>query len=149
MAEKEAPRYERYPRLATMLRGISPFSRELLRNWHAAQLLAFTNYADQAPQEAAAMYEGGGSRGIAREAVTVVCTGWRRVMADVAELIENPGDGTGWCCPPGMMAHPDPCPQHGLALPGLVRKAPGGPGWEVYTLAGTWATLAAEPGGGA
>lgn len=107
-------RYDQYPQLAAQLRKMSPEGRELVARWHRILTTALEGYIPHAKREAfdaleAMAQPGAKAAGYGAELAT---TAWLNVMRNVAAIIVDPSEAE-WCCKPGMLASPGPCPQHG------------------------------------
>lgn len=106
-------RYDQYPQLAAKLREMSPWGRELVAQWHRILTTALEGYIPAAKREAAeTLYANDMLRCAAQEGTEFGLNNWLRVMRDVAAVIVEPSEAD-WCCKSGMLASPDPCPQHG------------------------------------
>lgn len=106
-------RYDQYPQLAAQLRKMSPEGRELVARWHRILTTALEGYIPAAKREVSgALYADGMLQSAAGEGAGMALTSWLRVMRDAAVIIDDPSEAD-WCCKPGMLAHPQPCPQHG------------------------------------
>jgi hypothetical protein len=105
-------RYAQYPQLAAKLREMSPWGRELVAQWHRILTTALEGYIPVAQREAKELCSFIDQRGAAEYGAGWALESWLRVMRDVAAIIVDPSEAD-WCCKPGMLASPDPCPQHG------------------------------------
>lgn len=119
-------RYDRFPRLAEMVRRLSPEGRELIRMWHQATKEGFARFAEAAPREAGTAFTRGRESRAAYAGAQIALRGWGKTMEDLAEVISDPREAD-WCCPLGMMAAPDPCPQHSAPQHGDLRDSTDGP----------------------
>lgn len=132
-------RYDQYPTIARSLRAMTPEGRQLVAHWHRILTTALEGAIPAMKTQALAgmletaecsLSEAHAASGGAEGALT----GWLRVMRDVAGIIVDPSEAD-WCCKPGMLAHPEPCPQHGFDPKqtyelGTVIRRPYGEGWE-------------------
>jgi hypothetical protein len=111
-----AKRYDQYPQLGRLVRAMSDEGRQLVAQWHRVLTTGLEGYISRAKEnvlsawEEAALPEAGLRP--AGHAVEKCLREWLNVMRDVAGIIVDPSEAD-WCCKPGMMVHPDPCPQHG------------------------------------
>lgn len=118
-------RYEEYPQLARLVRAMSDEGRELVAHWNLVLLRALEGYVPKAREQAREALADQpdldeATRAIAEHGVAIGLAGWATVMREVGALIVDPsGD---WCCKRGMLAHPDPCPQHGFDVRVLYYK---------------------------
>lgn len=103
-------RYDQYPQLAAQLREMSPWGRELVAQWHRVLTTALEGYIPAAKREC---NESMGPA--ARLGAGWALERWLIVMRDVAAVIVDPSEAD-WCCKPGMLASPNPCPQHGFDI---------------------------------
>lgn len=106
-------RYEEYPQLARLVRAMSDEGRELVAHWHRVLTTALEGYAATVGKVVAEAYADSRDKSIAQWGSEKSAREWLRVMRSVAELVDEGGAGD-WCCKPGMLASPDPCPQHGF-----------------------------------
>lgn len=112
MVEK---RYEEYPQIARLVRTMTPEGREVVAHWHRVLTTALEGFIPSAKKEVTE-----GLRGLVPVSERRAATGaagsalisWLRVMRNVAGIIADPVEGD-WCCQRGMLASPEPCPQHG------------------------------------
>lgn len=104
-------RYTQYPNLAALVREMSPEGRELVAHWHRVLTTGLEGYRNHVPEEARQLAATPEERLIAVMAADAAVQGWLNTMRDVAGIIVDPAEGD-WCCKRGMMASPDPCPQH-------------------------------------
>jgi hypothetical protein len=134
----DTKRYDRFPAMAAMLRRMSPEGRQLIARWHIVIASGLRDFSVKYPREIKAL----GSSISDRRAAAAALGAWLDVMKLVSEVISDtrPAD---WCCPQGSHAWPEPCPQHGAAVPlaGDTRRGLRG-GTEVY-VAGVWHELGA------
>jgi len=105
MAEK---RFDKYPQISRLVQAMTPEGRELVAHWHRVLITALEGYAPQAKKEAR---ESWGM--LAGKGAEMALSAWLRVMREVAGTIVDP-KAADWCCAPGMLASPNPCPQHGF-----------------------------------
>jgi hypothetical protein len=116
-------RYAQYPQLAAQLRAMTPEARELVAHWHRILTTALEGFVPSAKREALERFGD-----LARVGAGFGVERWLTVMRDVAAIIVDPSEAD-WCCKPGMLAHPAPCPQHGYDAtkdyePGTVIERP-------------------------
>lgn len=109
-------KYGKYPHLERLLRAMSPEGRELVAHWHRVLTTALEGYLPHAMRGAKETY-GGKDIGLCQPAAAlgaqVGLQSWLNTMRDVAAIIVDPS-AADWCCKPGMLASPEPCPQHGF-----------------------------------
>lgn len=104
-------RYDQYPQLAAQLRKMSLEGRQFIAIWHRILITALEGYIPQAKRELVDLaFEK--LQPAVGQATEAALGGWLRVMLDVAAIIVDPSEAD-WCCKLGMLASPDPCPQHG------------------------------------
>jgi hypothetical protein len=110
-------RYDEYPDMARLVRAMSDGQRDSVAHWHRTLITGLEGAVPRLKRETADTLVGQGLT-LAESAAAAggaegALTAWLRVMRSVAELLADarPGD---WCCKPGMMASPAPCPQHGF-----------------------------------
>jgi hypothetical protein len=116
MAER-TKRYDQYPQLATMARGMTNDGVALVLAWHTVLLHGLTGFIAAFGPEARRRgwdeREAVGGQDALRQ--------WLGVMQEAASVL---GDrrAADWCCKRGMEAHPDLCPQHPAPVPGATRE---------------------------
>jgi hypothetical protein len=112
-------RFDKYPQLSRLVQAMSPEGRELVAHWHRVLTTALEGYLPHVSGEAADLYPTGLSiragelRRAASQGAVAAVQGWLRTMREVAGIISDPSSAD-WCCAPGMLADPEPCPQHGF-----------------------------------
>jgi hypothetical protein len=102
-------RYDQYPQMSRLVRAMSDEGRELVAHWHRVLTTALEGYLPHAVREAQERMSPGGKAGLGAE---IAIQSWLNVMREVAAILVDPSEAD-WCCKPGMLASPDPCPQHG------------------------------------
>jgi hypothetical protein len=106
--------------MARLVRVMSDAQRETVAHWHRTLTTGLEGAVPQLKRETAEALTGAGLTGSEAAAAAGGAEGgllaWLRTMRQVAELLADPSPGD-WCCKPGMLADPRPCPQHGY-LPG-------------------------------
>lgn len=114
-------RYDQFPQLAAMARDMSHEGLALVTAWHRVLTQGLAAFVQGFGKEARAQHWEPQEALAAVEALRL----WLGVMQDVAGVLvdRRPAD---WCCKKGMMAAPDPCPQHGAPVAGSVRHGPAG-----------------------
>lgn len=109
-------RFDKYPKIAQLVRKMTPDTRDEVRRWHTFLLTALEGYQPHSEKQAEELYPGnfsGPLRASAAEGARGAVRAWINVMRDVGGLLVDPS-AADWCCAPGMKAHPEPCPQHGF-----------------------------------
>lgn len=99
--------YDRYPRLAAYVRGLEGGEQVAVRTWHAFMLDGLRQFRQAYPTEGKLL----GNDSKENAAGVTALLAFIKVLEQVDEVLADlrPAD---WCCPGGMMAHPEPCPQH-------------------------------------
>lgn len=110
-------RFDRYPKIVEMLARMTPEGRELVRVWHLMMVEAFERFAVHTRQEAKKPWGTSAENLAASAGAGLACTTWGNVLNQVSALFATP-EHAEWCCAPGMMASPNPCPQHGWSPEG-------------------------------
>lgn len=109
-------RYDQYPLISAALRDMSDGQRQTVAYWHGMLITALEGYVPRTVKEVKIPYDGKFQTGMmnaAAEGAEMALNGWLRTMRDVAGIVIDPSEAD-WCCKPGMLASPDPCPQHGF-----------------------------------
>lgn len=117
----DTKRYDQFPQLAAMAREMSHEGLALVTAWHRVLVAGLDAFITGFGKEARSSHWEAEEAAAAVEALML----WARVMRDVMGVLvdRRPAD---WCCKKGMMAAPDPCPQHDVPLRGQVREGPAG-----------------------
>jgi hypothetical protein len=108
-------RYEKYPNIARSLRAMTDEGRGVVAHWHRVLTTALEGYKAHVVEEARQVATTPEERLAATMAAEAAVAGWLNTMREVAGIIVDPSVGD-WCCKPGMLASPTPCPQHGWRL---------------------------------
>lgn len=105
-------RFDKYPQMSRLVRLMGVGQRDAVAHWHRVLTTALEGYLPHAKQEVKMAWGNRQFQRIAKEGATIALDSWLLTMREVSALIVDPG-AADWCCAPGMMAAPDPCPQHG------------------------------------
>jgi hypothetical protein len=112
----EPKRYGRYPQLERLVRAMSDEGRELVAHWNLVLLRALEGYVPKAREQAREALAdqpdlNAAAKASAVHGVGIGLAGWATIMREIGEIIVDPSEAD-WCCKRGMLAHPNPCPQH-------------------------------------
>lgn len=102
-------RFAKYPTLLKLAQEMSEDGRKLVRSWHTALTSGLEGYAGHVRKEFAKEWSAEESR-----LAVFVVESWLKTMREVSGVLSDTRDAD-WCCQHGMLAYPQPCPQHGGA----------------------------------